>query len=78
MPFEVLERKIKTIPAEYLEEFTLYVDSFLFKIQNENQSQDSAINSLNALLSMPKKIPAGLDYKAEYADYLEQKYGRLN
>ena len=78
MPYEVLEQKIRAIPAEYMEEFSIYVDSFLVKVHTATRhAPNVALASLNALLALPKRIPAGTDYKKEYADYLEEKYGRI-
>ena len=76
MSYEILEQKIKTIPSEYLEEFGVYVDKFLSNIQKGTAPKDSEpIKSLEALLSVPKRIPNGTDYKKVYTDYLESKYG---
>lgn len=76
MSYELLEQKIKTIPIEYLEDFGVYVDKFLSGIQSITSSKNlKSTKSLEALLSVPKKIPAGTDYKKAYTDYLESKYG---
>ena len=76
MSYELLEQKIKTIPLEYLEDFGVYVDNFLSDIQMIKSSKiSSAQKSLNELLSVPKRIPAGTDYKKVYTNYLESKYG---
>lgn len=78
MSYELLEQKIKNIPFEYLEEFGVYVDKFLSNIQSGTSPKNvEPTKSLEALLSVPKRIPDGTDYKKVYTDYLESKYGYI-
>ena len=67
MLYEVLEQKIRAIPEEYMEEFSVYVDTFLVKVHAAPRiTSTAALASLGALLALPKRIPAGTDYKRKY------------
>lgn len=77
--YEVLEAKIKTLPAEYIAEVYDYVEKlFREKIDMQFQSTQKSMQALQEILDMPKKIPVDFDYKTEYANYLEEKYGSVS
>ncbi len=57
MPFELLEEKIRTIPAEYEQEIEAFLDSILLRIaQNEKSSCKRKFGMAKGELRYPDDI----------------------
>lgn len=50
------------------------VEAYLQSLISENDNAEFEISSFVKSISTGKGIPASLDYKKEYADYLTEKY----
>ncbi|MCQ2105071.1 MAG: hypothetical protein MJZ26_04685 [Fibrobacter sp.] len=66
MPFELLEEKIRTIPAEYEQEIEAFLDSILLRIaQNEKASSKRKFGMAKGELRYPDNIDSCNDEIAE-------------
>ena len=69
--FEICDDKLKEFNGRQITVTIMIPES-------RNVHSDNAMASLNHLLSMPKRIPADIDYKEEYRKHLDSKYDNIS
>lgn len=79
MSYEVLEKKIKQIPSEYLEEFSVYVDDFFYRhnsFENHESEADEKEKLLEDFFALSKHSDndVSINGAKETAEALRKKY----
>ena len=68
MPYEVLEKKIKAIPSEYLEEFSVYVDDFLLRVRTNHGQKPEPQKAENEDAEVQARLRALYEFAGSMKD----------
>ena len=66
--------KAKKYAADKKMSLSRIIESYLQSLTSENNKDDFEISPFIKSIATGSKIPADLDYKNEYSDYLLEKY----
>jgi len=77
MSYDAVVKEIKSLPEEYLDEVSAFINSLLIRRKKSSDKEKTA-EGMELLNHFAGSVSRSIDYNKEKMQYLDEKYGNTN